>query len=388
MEGITQPSMSATRNRHRGNGAGSVFKAGKRWRWQLTLGKHSDGRQHRMGGSCTTKREAELALAEALAAHQKGQLFAPHDWTLDALLEQWLTHKKLQVTPGTFEQYTYHLKHIPDALRKMKLQDLKRSHFRGLSEQLLAKGLGTNTRTKILGHLRSALDRAVEEELVLNNPCQGVRAEPRPPKQTRRKALELAEMQRFLAAAQEHPFYCLLYTQFSLGLRRGEALGLRWQDINFDSGEIRIVQQVKVENNKAVIGTLKTQHSCRKLYGGVDLLHLLRLRKGQQEAENHHLGLGTPTMDLVFTSAAGTVLHPRNVNRAIYALCDMAGIPRFSSHSARHTHITQRLRDGEKLEVVSAIAGHASPSITLDVYRSVFEDEKRASVFNLKDKLI
>lgn len=221
------------------------------------------------------------------------------------------------------------------------------------------------------------------------NPAQGVWAATTATErsQKKRKALAIDELQAFLQAAQQDALYPLFYTLFSLGLRRGEALGLRWQDLDLMSGEVRIEQQVKLEANRAFLGPLKTVNSRRRLYGSTDLLDIIQTVQRQQQAAQALAGPAWTETGLVFTTAIGTPIHPRNVNRAIYTICSAANLPRFSSHTARHTHITQRLRNGEKLEIVSAVAGHATPSITIDIYRSVMEDEKRLAVFSLRDQL-
>ena len=135
------------------------------------------------------------------------------------------------------------------------------------------------------------------------------------------------------------------------------------------------------------MGTLKTASSARRLYATSDLLQVLQGRQRHQQSERNLCGSAWVETDLIFTTAIGTPIHPRNVNRALYEICEQHQLPKFSSHSARHTLITTLLQAGEKLEVVSAIAGHANTSITLDIYREVLEDEKRTAAFSLRDRL-
>ncbi|GAA5535148.1 site-specific integrase [Deinococcus aluminii] len=328
-------------------------------------------------------------MTELQAAHQRGLVSFPSTTTVGEWLDIWLGRRKPHVSVSTYEQYVFHSRHIPQQLRRLKLQELKRSHVRELVAKLVEKGLSASSRSKVLSHLRSALDAALEEELLVVNPAQGVRAVKTAAERSmrKRKALTIDELGAFLIAAEGDTLYPLFYTMFSLGLRRGEVLGLRWQDLNLDTGEVRVEQQVKLEANRAVVGPLKTVNSRRRLYSSPDLLDTLRGIQREQITAQLLAGLAWTQTDLVFTTGIGTPIHPRNVNRAIYAICDASGLRRFSSHTARHTHITQRLRNGEKLEIVSAVAGHATPSITIDIYRSVLEDEKRLAVFSLRDQL-
>lgn len=386
------PATEKNSRQRRGNGEGSLHQLPDgRYRWQTTVGYDRDGKQVRRSGIARTRKEADRKLTEVKAAYQKGLLSLPSTTTLGEWLDIWLMRRRPHLAVGTYEQYVLRLKHVPPPLRRTRLQDLKRTQVREFASDLTSKGLAASTRSKVISHLRAALEAAVEEELLALNPTLGVRitstVAERSKQQSRRKALTLDELQAFLDAAREDPLYPLYYVLFSLGLRRGEALGLRWQDVNLKTGEVRIEQQVKVEGNKAVIGSLKTVNSRRRLQASEDLLEVLQARQAYQRGEKALVGDAWKETGLVFTSSIGTMLHPRNVNRSISKVCAAAGLPNFSSHSARHTHITQRLRAGEKLEVVSAIAGHATPSITINTYRHVGEDEKRSSVFSLKERL-
>ena len=187
-----------------------------------------------------------------------------------------------------------------------------------------------------------------------------------------------------MTTAEGDRLYPLIYTLFTLGLRRGEALGLRWKDINFQAGSVRVEQQVKMLGNQPIIGALKTANSRRTVYFGPDLLEVLQAWRTAHKAERTQAGSAWQDSGLVFTTTLGTLLEPHNVNRVLRRLCQEAGVRSFGSHTGRYTNITNRLRSGQPLEVVSAIAGHANPSITLDAYRDVMEDEKRAHTFDLK----
>ena len=268
----------------------------------------------------------------------------------------------------------------------MRLQEVKRVHLLKLSADLAGRGLKVATRAKVFQHLRSAFRDALEQDLIAVNPTEALRicataaekAEKKP------KALTDQELELFMTTAEGDRLYPLIYTLFSLGLRRGEALGLRWKDIDFQVGSVRVEQQVKMLGNQPIIGTLKTANSRRTVYFGPDLLEVLQAWRIAHKAERTQAGSAWQDSGLVFTTTLGTLVEPHNVNRVLRRLCQQAGVRSFGSHTGRYTNITNRLRSGQPLEVVSAIAGHANPSITLDAYRDVMEDEKRTHTFDLK----
>ncbi len=381
---------SHVRGRQRANGQGSIRKlpSGK-YQWTITIGNHPDGSQRRLSGTCRTRTEAQQHLNQLLADQQRGLLRTPTTVTLGEQLDTWIQRHRPHVAPSTYEQYLYALKRVPQELRTLRLHDLSRAHLRAFQTTLTQQDLSQEVRAKTLACIRAALDHAVEDGLLTLNPAQGLRTTATVAERSRErgKALSTTQLIAFLDAAQDSPMYALFYTLFSLGLRRGEALGLRWTDVNFTTGSVHVQQQVKLERNRAVIGALKTVTSRRRLQASSDLLDVLLTQQGRVHRTRTLVGAAWSEHDLIFPSEVGTPLHPRNVNRTLKTICTSAGLPVFSSHSARHTHITQRLRRGEKVEVVAAAAGHANANITLGTYRHVMEDELRETSFSLKDHL-
>ncbi len=414
--------MAATR---RGTNEGSVIREHVRGGFysHVSLGYNPrTGKRARTTVYGKTKDEVKAKRDALLVAHRQGTITAPEKHTLGAWLDQWLESKKPHISEGSYRDYEGLLgRHVPQELKKMRLQAIKRAHLKELDTKLAkvhraepskkvsvtnkktvhkeekAKvTLSARTRSKVFQYLKAAFEEAIEQELIAVNPARGIRVRANTQELQARatgadKALSEGEMFAFLDAALNHPLYPALYTMFSLGLRRGEALGLRWRSVNFTTGEIRIEQQVKMamvdkKMRPIISATLKTKGSRRKLFASEDLLEVLKARKTAQESDRKKLGDSWTENGLIFTTTLGTPYNPDNLNRAITNICRDAGLRRFSSHAARHTAISTQLRNGEKLEVVSAIAGHARPSITADLYRTVFDDEKREAVFSLKDK--
>lgn len=396
------------RNRERGNGLGSIrtLPNGK-VQWSITVGYDANGKQRRKTGTEKNDTAAKKAMAAALTAHARGLLAPPERITLGEWLDRWLEGRKPHVGDTTYELYETRVRlYIPEKLKKMRLQDVKRTHLKQLElelatreavqrsrngkERKLGRPLSVASRAKVFEHLRAAFEEAIEQEYLTVNPARGMRAKATEAEKSKRngkrKALTDEEMDKFLTAAEGDPLFPVLYTLFSLGVRRGEALGLRWSDINFKTGAVRIEQQVKQLQNKPVIGSLKTERSCRTLTASEDLLEVLAARRASQAVERKACGAQWQEHGLVFTTTLGTPVSPRNVNRTITRLCEKAGVRHFGSHTGRYTNITNRLRGGEKLEVVSKIAGHARASITVDLYRDVLDEETRGSVYSIKEQ--
>ncbi|WP_027464090.1 tyrosine-type recombinase/integrase [Deinococcus ficus] len=385
----TTPQKKARKTKERGNGQGSVYayKGGPSHRWLLTIGVLPNGRPRRIGGIEPNKTLALKALRRAQQDLERGLLSVPSQVTLGEWLKVWLKGRQPEVAETTFYQYELYVRlYIPEELTRMKVQEIKRTHLQNLSADLAARGLKAATRSKVFQHLRSAFREAVDQELIVVNPAEGlrVRATATERLEKRPKALTDQELERFLTVAEGDRLYPLIYALFALGLRRGEALGLRWTDVDFRVQSIRVEQQVKLLGNTPIIGALKTANSRRTVYFGADLLDVLQGWRARQLGERKQAGSAWEDSGLVFTTALGSLLDPHNVNRTLRRLSKEAGVRSFGSHTGRYTNITNRLRAGQPLEVVSAIAGHANPSITLDAYRDVLEDEKRTHTFDLR----
>ena len=183
----------------------------------------------------------------------------------------------------------------------------------------------------MIQHLRAAFEDAIEREIVLINPARPVRvratnteknAKPRRDE----KALTEDERDRFLAAARGDPSYALFYTMFSLGTRRGEALGIRWQDLHFKTKTADLVQAIKIIGGKAMVGPLKTVDSRRDVPMSDDLIAVLEERRAAQHRDKSILEDAWVENGLVFTTSLGTPIHPRNVNRTINSLSEKANI--------------------------------------------------------------
>ena len=151
---------------------------------------------------------------------------------------------------------------------------------------------------------------------------------------------------------------------FSLGVRRGEALGLRWKDINLKKESVSIVQQIRMSGCVAEIAPLKTRSSRRTLAMD-EYLQAALIRQQERQAE-WQAACGELWTDSghVITDETGKWVSPRIPNRVLGAMAREAGIKKLSTHSGRHTAISGQLRAGESLDVVAAWAGHRDGTVT------------------------
>ncbi|WP_130332571.1 tyrosine-type recombinase/integrase [Micromonospora kangleipakensis] len=168
-----------------------------------------------------------------------------------------------------------------------------------------------------------------------------------------------------------------------LGLRRGEALGLRWEDVDLVEGIIFVRQTLQRLGGQLVFGPVKSDESERIIALPVPCLTALRQHRVAQDAERKIAGKDWKDSGLIFTTGIGTPIEPRNLNRHFGRLLDRAGLRRIRSHDLRHSCATLLYEQGVPIEKIQDILGHSSPTITKLIYVEVTRQSQRSSVDKL-----
>lgn len=233
--------------------------------------------------------------------------------------------------------------------------------------------------------LRNAVEHAVREELVPRNVVKLVRV-PAPHYEVG-TGLSLAEARRLLAAVRADRLHAVYVLALSAGLRRGELLGLRWADVDLDGGELHVRQAVQRVGGELRFTEPKTRHSRRTIPLPAIAVDALREHKARQAADRLAAGPGWRDSGLVFTTATGTGIEPRNLNRHWYSLRMRAGLPSVRLHDLRHTCVTLLLDAGAPPHIVQAIAGHSGIQVTMSIYAHAAQEEQRKALRSLGERL-
>ena len=358
----------------RANGEGSIRKRKDgRWEGRYTAG-HDPATGKQIFKSVLGKTQAEVKEKLKKALVEAGQIDFTKSgkYTVGTWMDEWFENvAKIKVRPSSHQTYRgyidNHIKpnigNIPlEKLTTMDLQKLYRTLLtKGRVERIEAKnqpsGLSAKTVRNINQVISSALDLAVAQKIIPSNPTDACEL----PKVEHREMQTIPEeqLQAFFAEAKATGVYEMYYIELATGLRRGELLGLKWQDIDWKNGIIKVRRQIARVDGQIVEAPLKTKNSYRTVTISPQAIEVLK----QQRAKTHD--------QYVFPSPNGGPISPDSVNNMLKRVLARAGIPKVRFHDLRHTFATIALQNGVDIKTVSGMLGHFSAGFTLDTYAHV-----------------
>ena len=171
------------------------------------------------------------------------------------------------------------------------------------------------------------------------------------------KTLPIEQLTSFLREAKDSGVFEMYYVELATGLRRGELLGLKWEDIDLEKGNLRVKRQIARINGEVVEAPLKTKNAYRTLPLAEDTIQVLKQQR-----------MKTGSSPWVFPSSTGGPISPGSVLHMLHRVLKRAGLPRVRFHDLRHTFATLALQNGVDIKTVSGMLGHFSAGFTLDTY--------------------
>jgi integrase len=316
--------------------------------------------------------------------------------TIGAFLDRWIRQNLPgHIADSTLDDYADTVRlHLAPALGRKVLRKLTVTEVDALWAAKRDDGYSANSVRIMRAVLRKALGQAEREGLVTRN-VAALSAPPRV-RSTGGRTLTVEQAKTLLRVLNGHRLEALIVLMLAFGLRRGEALGLHWSEVDWNSATLGVthgVKRVKVRAEEPatrthlVVGELKTRRSRRMLYLTPQLLDTLRRHRTLQAQERIAAGPAWRDHGLIFPSEVGTPLDPDNFSHVFSRLCRRAGLGHWHPHELRHSGASLMLAQGTALHVVSEVLGHAGIAITKDVYGHLVEGDKRAAAQAMTDTL-
>lgn len=365
----------------RANGEGSIRKR-KDGRWE---GRYTAGHDPETGKAIyknvlgKTQAEVKQKLKQAIGETQALDVTKVGKYTVGEWMEVWFhDYAKIKVRPSSHQTYQGYIhNHIRPNIGDISLEKLTSLDLQKFYKKLLTtgrvdrveakgqpKGLSAKTVRNIHQILSSALKLAQEQRLTLTNPAEGC-ALPRVEHQEM-KTLTTVQLASFFREARESGVFELYYLELATGLRRGELLGLKWEDIDLERGDLRVRRQVSRINGEVVEAPLKTKNAYRTLPLAEDTVSVLREQRRK-----------VGNSPWVFPSPNGGPISPDSVLHMLHRVLKRAGLPKVRFHDLRHTFATLALQNGVDVKTVSGMLGHFSAGFTLDTYAHITSAAQR-----------
>lgn len=367
------------------NGSGSVFqRADGRWCAALYVDE-ADGRRVRRRFYGPTRADVEEKLVELRGKVQSGVPIPPSRLTVGHYLKEWLDQVVAKrVRPNTLAAYRYNVDtYLLPGLGAKKLGRLSAREVRLYLGALEARGVGVRTVRYVHATLRAALEDATREELLEKNVAKLVRPPSVPPAE--RHPLTVDELKKLFVANNDDRLRALIVVIALLGLRRSEALGLRWGDVDLDGGWLAIRHGLhRVDGGLRLMET-KTNRSRRTIPLPTMVVREMESHRERQEEERRRLAEKWPDLGFVFTTPIGTPLDPDNCSKVVKKAVRRAGLRDVRMHDFRHGVVSNLLALGVPPRTVMEIAGHSGLEMTMNVYAHVTLDDKREALRRLDE---
>lgn len=307
--------------------------------------------------------------------------------TVGEYLDRWLGGVQDTVRESTHQRYEYAIgPHIKPTLGRIKLKDLNPAQVRWFYRDRVDSGLAPATVHKLHVVLHKALKAAVVDGLIPRNVSAGLKL----PKLSREEIAPLSgeEARRLLDAARGERLEALYVLALNTGIRQGELLALKWDDVDLEGGVLRVRRTLTKVGKTYTTGEPKTRGSRRVIRLTTAAVEALRAHLSCQLEEMERMGSLYQPGGPVFATEAGTIINPSNLrNRSLKPLLSAAKLPPIRFHDLRHTCATLLLSKNVNPKIVSEMLGHASVSITLDIYSHLMPDMQEKAAEALEDAL-
>ena len=360
--------------KRRANGEGNIRKRSDgRWEGRYTAGHDPEtGKTIYKNVLAKTQKDCKEKLKRAIEENSKVDTVKAEQYTVGQWMDVWFENcAKIKVRPSSHKTYRGYIdNHIKPNIGKVLLSKLSSLDLQKLYKKLLSggrveriesknqpKGLSAKTVRNINQVISSAMDFAIDQRLIASNPTDGCAL----PKLEHRemKTLPAEQLASFLREAKESGVFELYYIELATGLRRGELLGLKWEDIDLEQGIIHVRRQIARIDGKIVEAPLKTKNSYRSVSIGQDAVEILKEQRKKADSE------------YVFPSPTGGPISPDSVLKMLHRVLKRAELPKIRFHDMRHTFATVALQNDVDIKTVSGMLGHYSAGFTLDTYAHV-----------------
>ena len=367
---------------------GSIRKLKKENTWQISFELPKDeltGKRRRkyytFHGS---KKEAEKFKTQKLSELDNGILKTTEKIKFVDYLNYWIETMENMVKKTTIEGYKHYIdKHIKPAFNNVYLQDLKKEHLQCFFNNKLKNGrldgkggLSSKTIKNIYVIVHQVLEMAYNSDLINKNVSNGLKL----PKVKKYEANFLSKkpLMEILEKSKGTEIYIPIALAIFTGMRRGEVLGLSWNNVDFENKIVKVEQQLQEINGKLEITTPKTESSIREVYIPNIFVEILKRYKVEQDKRKLKLGKSYKNdINAVCTYETGELFNPKTFSRKFNRFLKKNNLPEIRYHDIRHSHASLLFSQNIQDKFISQRLGHSSTTTTKEIYTHLYEKDKK-----------
>ncbi|WP_026332568.1 tyrosine-type recombinase/integrase [Deinococcus apachensis] len=392
----------------RANGEGTMSRrkdsSGKTigWRASVTVGIAEDGSQKRRWVSGKTQGEVQEKLRALQSDLHQGTLADTDRMTVADFLNHWVAHKEREGNkPNTVQSYRDTVnRYITPKLGRVKLEKLRPLDVEHMLTGLRRDGKSTSLQVYALRVLKMALQQAVRWQMLPRNVADAVK----PPKMERQEmqVWDRQQVADFLKATEAHPLHAAFYLALMTGMRRGELVGLKWEDVDLDRARLTVrnnlvevigapiegktrLKKATTSSVRLEVSTPKSKASRRTIVLSKGTVQKLREQQARQKAWREHAAEAWTEQGFVFTTVTGALVWPSALAKAYTNLVKEAGVPPIRFHDMRHTAASLMISVGIPPKTVSERLGHSDVAFTLRTYTHLYDAQREEAAFDIAD---
>ena len=340
--------------------------------------RESEERRRAIKAGFRTRKEAQAAMAKVMVSVEERSYVAPSKLSVrEYLTKEWLPAIRSTIRPTTYRSYEQHVQfHIVPHIGSLRLEKVNGATLNALYAKLACQGKRDGKRglsPRTVHHVHTCLHRAFRDAVRWNRLFRNPVDAADPPKVAgpggrEMKTWSAEQVRAFLEATRDDRLYPLWRLLCMTGMRRGEVLGLKWEDLDFEAGRLSVRRSLIPLGGVVIVSEPKTARGRRSIALDSETVEVLKAQASRQLEEQRHRGEGWRDSGYLCTKEDGEPYHPEVVSRHFRQAVRSAMLPMIRPHDLRHTHATLALRAGIHPKVVSERLGHATVSITLDTY--------------------
>ena len=340
--------------------------------------QETEERRRAIKAGFASRKEAQAAMAKVMVAVEERSYIAPSRLTVrEYLTKEWLPAIEATVRPTTYRSYVQHVTfHVVPHIGSLRLETVTGASLNALYARLACQGKRDGKRglsPMTVHHVHACLHRAFKDAVRWNRLFRNPVDAADPPKISgpggrEMKTWTATQVRAFLEATRNDRLHALWRLLAMTGMRRGEVLGLKWEDIDFEARRLAVRRSLIPLGGDVIVSEPKTARGRRSIALDPETVEVLKAQAALQLAEQQRWGEAWTDSGYICTKVDGRPYHPEVVSRYFRHAVREAKLPTIRPHDLRHTHATLALRAGIHPKVVSERLGHATVSITLDTY--------------------